>query len=584
MTDRHDKMSANGDRKLCHILVSSIAEALISGLSDDKILDMFQRTSNYQQVICKWRHPDNNLNLLDLAILCKRLPIVRHLCKKETSVLLRRPLCASDGTLVNNPLHTACKVGALDLIQYLLSVESEDANMKLLQMPTYISLEGKLSGTGEPKLPLELCLEGGHLDCGIFLCKYILCHSVYKDKTEQSLVLKSSPLHQACHLGSADLVRLILDRSVWGQYINAYDSSGFTPLHIAAKNGSSSCLQVLLEHGAYVNVYAKCHSVLHMLYSNKQRPFEFIDCTKLLIQYGVDVNASDHNENTPLDYIAYEFGQKWTGSMVTEQKAVYWTRSSQQPSHDSEQTNHRRILLETMDMLLGAGAHTHTVISHTPDGVLVDHTTIHTLLQNTGWPLSLCLMNSARDVYDALELLLSRGCDPNVLAKHSLTSSFTTLLLQSLHEVQEAEEKCRFVHLFIMHGVDLDCIVPPPRHFRKHPTKCIWSVRPVMLALQEKHPISVVLLMLNYMTRDVINEFLNNPKMRNWQMYILQLECNNAYRKEWLQAKKCVRKSVRRLKHICKLNILKSVGRRASNVQLLPLPKMLKTYLCDLQC
>ena len=344
-------MSAKDKLELCTVLVTSIAEALTSGVSDDKILNMFMHSSCFEQVMCKWRHPDDNLSMLELAVLCNRLPVVRYLCKKENKFLPWRPLHTPEGVLVNSPLHIACKIGALDLIQYLLSLESSDADLMSLRTASLVTFDGKTDETSSAKLPLELCVEGGYLECSMFLCKYILSRVTSKDKAEMRLVLNSSPLHQACHLGSAELVRLILDQSVWGQYINAYDSSGFTPLHIAARNGSSCCLQVLLEHGAYVNLYAKCHSVLHMLYSNKQRPPEFIDCTKLLIQYGVDVNASDHNENTPLDYIAYEFGQRWTPSIVRGQNMVYFVHSNQQTNTNLEATNFRKILLKTMELL-----------------------------------------------------------------------------------------------------------------------------------------------------------------------------------------------------------------------------------------
>ena len=34
-------------------------------------------------------------------------------------------------------------------------------------------------------------------------------------------------------------------------------------------------------------------------------------CSEILVRYGMDVNAMDHNNNTALDYLAWELGQKW---------------------------------------------------------------------------------------------------------------------------------------------------------------------------------------------------------------------------------------------------------------------------------
>ena len=580
-------MSAAAKLQLCKELVTSISEAIQSGQPHDEVLDMFVSSSTFKQVVCQWRHPKRNLDLLQLAVLHNQLPLVKYLCKEENTFVPWKPQHDDDGIIINSPFLLACNAGALVILQYLLSLEEEFADLMLLRTAGFLSNDGHAKDSKYPKLPFEVCLEGGHLDCCMFLCNFILSGSLYKETAEKVAMLNSSPLHQACHLGSADLVRLILKESTWGRYINAYDSSGLTPLHVAAMNGESECLQALLEHGAYVNVYAECRSVLHILYSYKRQPEKFPECTEILIKHAVDVNASDHNENTPLDYIAYEFGQKLVRD-VTQCSRIVYVRYDPRQTMDKSPTiklgKYRHILMGTMELLLEAKAHTHTIISRTPDGILVDHTIIHTLLQNTGWPLSSCMLNNPEDVYKALQLLFLYGCDPNVLAKHNLTSAFSTLLLQTLHEVRDLQMKSQFIHLFIAHGADLECIIPPPRHFRKHPTERMWSVRPMMLALQEKHPMEIINLLLNYMSLLTINKVLKNPKMRDWQMYILQLESNKSYRKDWLIVKQQLRNNVRSLKHMCKLNILHSVGRLSANVEPLPLPKSLILYLTDLEC
>ncbi len=69
--------------------------------------------------------------------------------------------------------------------------------------------------------------------------------------------------------------------------------------------------QVLLKHGASVNSRADHRTCLQIMYWSKFRPENFVLCSEILVRHGIDVNAMDHNNNTALDYLAWELGQKW---------------------------------------------------------------------------------------------------------------------------------------------------------------------------------------------------------------------------------------------------------------------------------
>jgi len=59
-----------------------------------------------------------------------------------------------------------------------------------------------------------------------------------------------TPLHAACRFGQASVCELILTSVTDPRAANACNDAGVAPLHLAAANGNTECIQLLLAHGA----------------------------------------------------------------------------------------------------------------------------------------------------------------------------------------------------------------------------------------------------------------------------------------------------------------------------------------------
>ncbi|KAL0963443.1 hypothetical protein UPYG_G00306470 [Umbra pygmaea] len=129
----------------------------------------------------------------------------------------------------------------------------------------------------------EACL-GGHYSCAEFLLE---------NGANVELVSAdgATPLFNACRFGSVACVRLIL-RHCTSTNLARHLAS---PIHEAAKRGHRECLELLLSHGAYVDLelpglgtplYAACQA-------------QATSCVDRLLQSGADVQAGC-GRDTPL--------------------------------------------------------------------------------------------------------------------------------------------------------------------------------------------------------------------------------------------------------------------------------------------
>jgi len=178
-------------------------------------------------------------------------------------------------------------------------------------------------------------------------CKEKHCNN---GKTPMSLIylidkiLRKNPptyLQKATTMGDTECVEVFLNEL--GTDVNSYDDNGMTALHIAAKTGDFDTINILLKHGANVNirskkdgtvplhytVFSNCPNIvalfnksnaemnaldsngqtaLHRCVSYLESPVFYIDksqCAGAMIKNGVDPNIPDSKGNTALHLAGY---------------------------------------------------------------------------------------------------------------------------------------------------------------------------------------------------------------------------------------------------------------------------------------
>lgn len=111
-----------------------------------------------------------------------------------------------------------------------------------------------------------------------------------------------SPLHLAAISGSEDMGSLLLDMGV---NIEALEAELFTPLHYAARNGKPKMLAMLLAHGADLMSrtcyeYTPLHFTAFPETDDEERRTGKLECARLLIDAGADIEGSEQNGETIL--------------------------------------------------------------------------------------------------------------------------------------------------------------------------------------------------------------------------------------------------------------------------------------------
>eukprot|EP00899_Mesostigma_viride_P003804 jgi/Mesvir1/13424/Mv16502-RA.1 len=104
-----------------------------------------------------------------------------------------------------------------------------------------------------------------------------------------------SSLHAAAEMGNAPAALRILEQC-GGDLVDERDCSGATPLEIAAKNGHSAVIPVLLKAGAYPNSRnSQGNAPLHEAVAQAR-----ITCCRLLLDGGADASIKGKNAISPL--------------------------------------------------------------------------------------------------------------------------------------------------------------------------------------------------------------------------------------------------------------------------------------------
>jgi len=115
------------------------------------------------------------------------------------------------------------------------------------------------------------------------------------ENPERPLPIENEPLpiHLAAANGNTETIRILLDR---GASVNARDSMGSLALVDACQTGiSHECARFLIESGAEIDAIAGNRTPMTMAAVEKKTKF-----VKLLLEKGADVNKLDKTGMTPL--------------------------------------------------------------------------------------------------------------------------------------------------------------------------------------------------------------------------------------------------------------------------------------------
>lgn len=216
------------------------------------------------------------------------------------------------GTIDNEtPLLVASRGGHIDIVELLIQNNS-DINIinKDSQTPLYIAASNGRCDIVELLLkngcdrnksdflnetPLYVATYQGHIEVVRVLIKH-KCDPTIGDVNNQT------PIHMASFKNYPLIIKLLLE-SNHQNIIDATDNKGQTPLLIAADNGFTEIVQMLLQSRAKPDIMNHLsQSPLYLACQNGH-----INIVNLLLKYGSDTNKVDISKNTPM-HIASEKG------------------------------------------------------------------------------------------------------------------------------------------------------------------------------------------------------------------------------------------------------------------------------------
>ncbi len=112
-----------------------------------------------------------------------------------------------------------------------------------------------------------------------------------------------TPLHFAALIGNDALVALLLKHQA---NIEAATSIGWTPLYYAVCQHSHKTVELLLNHGANAKNNGERKRTLLHVFAISPKPCSGPEIIDLLLAKGLDINARDEAQKTPLQY-AWEY-------------------------------------------------------------------------------------------------------------------------------------------------------------------------------------------------------------------------------------------------------------------------------------
>lgn len=216
---------------------------------------------------------------------------------------------------------------------------------------------------------------------------------------------EQSPLLSLARRGNCDQAKLLMNH----YNINLVDDKGYSPLHYACFSGSVDTVNLLIAHGAEVNVLNALGPVSYSEISKKWKnkiatPLHCAvgvgstEIIKLLLDAGADIDSTYHEDgNTPLHIAAWR-GFNDCLEFLVQQGADFNVPNNHgsTPLHTSAWRNHAKCLT-----------------------LLLDHGANFTQRNNTGSGNTPLFLAAKSGSVDCLKILLER--DNNRLASINLT-------------------------------------------------------------------------------------------------------------------------------------------------------------------
>ncbi|KAF9110494.1 phosphate system positive regulatory protein pho81, partial [Mortierella sp. AM989] len=212
--------------------------------------------------------------------------ISNRTCLHEAAMVGRLPLvqlCVENGLSAEctdiygrKPLHYVSMYGYADCATYLLS------------------LGASMTATDHDGFqPLIYSVMNGHAKTvEIFLESHV--------EIEASKESDPIPLSLACHYGHEDIAMMLIDH---GANLLASNADGLEPLHITCREGHTRLTKTLTTRGARLDQEDKYMCWTPLFYAAGEG---HVDCVRILLEAGCNVNVLDEHGKTPIYYAASE--------------------------------------------------------------------------------------------------------------------------------------------------------------------------------------------------------------------------------------------------------------------------------------
>ncbi|XP_046567998.1 serine/threonine-protein phosphatase 6 regulatory ankyrin repeat subunit A-like [Haliotis rubra] len=172
----------------------------------------------------------------------------------------------------NNILHLACQGGHVEVVKYIISLETVDVNCRGWRKTTPVMCAGQ----NGHKDVVELLVNNG--------ANLLLRNS-----------RKNNILHTACHGGHIEVLKYVLSRNTVD--INSRGNDNKTPVMVAGRRGHRDVVELLVDQRANLLLRdARSNNILHLGCQEGH-----VDVVKYVLSENVvDINSRGNNNKTPV--------------------------------------------------------------------------------------------------------------------------------------------------------------------------------------------------------------------------------------------------------------------------------------------